>query len=441
MNERLYDAQEAPLKHHPSFATTCLALWSTALMANPGSDPARVVTGKADDYGGRRNNQQQKWTGFVNASRNLGIKGSGGAIPSRFAAGHAATGDLGEPGESPPPRHYDVYLVAGQSNTDGRGTNAHLTGDLAPYAAPQPDVRIFYVNPTNRDPINPRYNTGWRMLAPGYAAPRTSRTLPTHRFGFEVSLGRALAAQDPERNVALIKVSQGGTSLQTHWNPAGDDGNFMWQTFANKVPEALAALTANGDTAEIRGIFWHQGESDGGNPTYQADLVAFIAAVRALTGKPELPFAIGELERDDVTPPVRDRTYQLTAMANVAAADPHTILVSSAGLLTYDGTHFTSEAYIVFGERFAQAFHDFEQGLNYTVVYDGNGATGGDVPVDETAYNSGATATVRGADDLARDGHGFAGWNTQPDGSGAAYADGSVFVITENTTLYAQWEE
>jgi len=261
--------------------------------------------------------------------------------------------------------HYDVYLIAGQSNADGRGYVSDLTGTLAPYAGQQPGVKIFYANPINQNPLNPTWNTGWRTLEPGYGVLGTTASLPATRFGIEVSLGKALAAKDPTRNVVIIKVTQGGTNLHTQWDPnlSGSD-NFMWRTFANKVPEAMAALTASGDTAEIRGMFWHQGESDSTNPTYQSDLVEFIAACRTLTGNPNLPFAIGELERDDITPTVSGRDYQLTAMANVAAADPNTFLVSSAGLPTYDGTHFTSAAYITFGERYATAYHDFLAGLN-----------------------------------------------------------------------------
>ena len=337
------------------------------------------------------------------------------------------------------PKTYDVYLVAGQSNADGRGFTSDLTGGLAHYAGIQENVKIYYVNPTNSNPENPTYNTGWTSLAPGYSvAPGFSGSLPSNRFGFEVSLGKALADHDPERNIAMIKVSRGGTNLHTDWDPSGG-ANYMWQTFANKVPEALAALTANGDTAEIHGMFWHQGESDGSNPTFESDLAQFIAACRTLTGRADLPFAIGELERDDVTPDVKGRSHQLTAMTNVAAADPKTFVVSSVGLLTYDGTHFTSAAYLTFGERYATAYHDFLEGLNYSVSYNGNESTGGALPVDSRIYNSAATATVLGPGSLVKDGHDFGGWNTAANGSGTAYLGGNIFVISENTILYAQW--
>lgn len=77
----------------------------------------------------------------------------------------------------------------------------------------------------------------------------------------------------------------------------------------------------------------------------------------------------------------------------------------------------------------------------FTVTYNANNATSGSVPTDATAYNSGATVTVKGnTGNLARTGYAFGGWNTQADGNGTNYAAGSgTFTITANTTLYAKW--
>ena len=76
---------------------------------------------------------------------------------------------------------------------------------------------------------------------------------------------------------------------------------------------------------------------------------------------------------------------------------------------------------------------------NYSVTYDGNGSTSGNVPVDSTSYSSSAPVTVLGAGDMVKNDHNFADWNTQADGSGVSYPPGSVFAITADTTLYAQW--
>jgi|GEM_PF-3134479 len=76
----------------------------------------------------------------------------------------------------------------------------------------------------------------------------------------------------------------------------------------------------------------------------------------------------------------------------------------------------------------------------YSVTYDGNDATSGSAPTDETAYSSGDQVTVLGnTGSLEKTNYTFNGWNTASDGSGTSYAAGDNFNITANTTLYAQW--
>jgi uncharacterized repeat protein (TIGR02543 family) len=78
----------------------------------------------------------------------------------------------------------------------------------------------------------------------------------------------------------------------------------------------------------------------------------------------------------------------------------------------------------------------------YTVSYDGNGSTGGSVPLDNNAYGQGQSVEVlenMGA--LFKTGYTFVGWNTQANDSGAGYMPRANFtMVTSNVTLYAQWE-
>jgi uncharacterized repeat protein (TIGR02543 family) len=78
----------------------------------------------------------------------------------------------------------------------------------------------------------------------------------------------------------------------------------------------------------------------------------------------------------------------------------------------------------------------------YGITYDGNGATSGTLPTDDTAYAEGSTVTVLGNTGvLDRVGYDFTGWNTAADGSGPAYAEGDTFTMgTAEVTLYAQWQ-
>ena len=76
----------------------------------------------------------------------------------------------------------------------------------------------------------------------------------------------------------------------------------------------------------------------------------------------------------------------------------------------------------------------------YTVTYNGNGNTGGTVPVDGSSpYLSGSLVTVLEPGSLVRTNYTFSNWNTAANGSGTSYSPGSTFTIIANTTLYAEW--
>lgn len=83
----------------------------------------------------------------------------------------------------------------------------------------------------------------------------------------------------------------------------------------------------------------------------------------------------------------------------------------------------------------------YEMQSRYTVTYHPNGATGGTVPIDNGTYEEEMPVTVQSnSGNLVITGYTFAGWNTQPDGSGTAYVANSTFQMgIENITLYAQW--
>jgi hypothetical protein len=77
----------------------------------------------------------------------------------------------------------------------------------------------------------------------------------------------------------------------------------------------------------------------------------------------------------------------------------------------------------------------------YRVTYNGNGNTGGIVPVDSTSYQQGQTVTVLGnTGGLVLAGSIFSGWNTASDGNGTTYAQGQTFAMgSASVTLYAKW--
>ena len=60
---------------------------------------------------------------------------------------------------------------------------------------------------------------------------------------------------------------------------------------------------------------------------------------------------------------------------------------------------------------------------------------------DTKIYNSGDTAAVLSAPASTSTSRMFIGWSTNPDGTGDIYAAGSELTVSENITLYAQWEK
>ena len=88
-----------------------------------------------------------------------------------------------------------------------------------------------------------------------------------------------------------------------------------------------------------------------------------------------------------------------------------------------------------------EVWYDDISSDTWSVTYDANGATSGDVPTDDTEYDAeNKSVTVKGnTGSLAKTGYTFNGWNTKADGSGTGYAAGASFEISSNTTLYAQW--
>jgi iduronate 2-sulfatase len=245
--------------------------------------------------------------------------------------------------------HYDVFIISGQSNCDGRGSAAALTGPLAKWAGPRKDVVIEYSCSTLRGPA--LGSDGFKPLQPGWSvAPGKNRprTLPSGTFGPEVSFGAAMAKAMPGKHIALIKFAEGGTSLKKDWNP--DIRGRLYDAGVAFVTKSLKDLQDKGDTCEIRGMIWHQGESDAGLPAeeYQTLLTTFITRVRTDVGAADMPFGIGDLYDDGERDKVR------AALKATASAVRHAFFVSAEGLKTSDkGTHFDAAGQIELGERYA----------------------------------------------------------------------------------------
>lgn len=75
----------------------------------------------------------------------------------------------------------------------------------------------------------------------------------------------------------------------------------------------------------------------------------------------------------------------------------------------------------------------------YTVTYDGNGHTSGELPSPQTVTN-GTNINIAQVGTMVKEHSDFKGWSTQKTG-GTLLIPGAQFAVTQNTTLYAQWTD
>ena len=139
------------------------------------------------------------------------------------------------------------------------------------------------------------------------------------------------------------------------------------------------------------------------------------------------------------TPGTATATYQYNANGNKAV----TIPITAAKLHNADGT-YTETATANAGDIISYVYGVWggEEPVEFTITFESNGST--EYPVEGTMTPQTVlekTDTALTANTFTREGYNFTGWNTAADGSGTDYADKATVNLTENTTLYAQWED
>lgn len=75
----------------------------------------------------------------------------------------------------------------------------------------------------------------------------------------------------------------------------------------------------------------------------------------------------------------------------------------------------------------------------YSITYDANGADSGTVPASQTKLAGKTVTLAKNSGNLTKEHHTFSGWNTQADGKGQFYGEGTTYATDANVTLYAQW--
>ena len=138
------------------------------------------------------------------------------------------------------------------------------------------------------------------------------------------------------------------------------------------------------------------------------------------------------------TPGKETKTYQYDG-----GPTRHDIPITPARLHNADGS-YTETATASAGDviNYVRGVWGGEEPAELTVTFEANGSE--EYPVEGTMTPqtvNAKTDTALNANSFTRKGYNFLNWNTAADGTGDSYADGATVNLTENTTLYAQWED
>jgi len=238
----------------------------------------------------------------------------------------------------------DLYVVAGQSNAIGWGTDG---AQLAPDAG-DADIKFFYR-------IGDRFDTlvstseSVTTLQPQTAAFRMS---PPTVFGIEMGMARTLRAAG-RTNMAIVKVAYGGTDLYSQWNP--NTANSLLRILQDNISTASIQWNQAGYRVRIAGFFWMQGEWDAKDPTkaaaYLTNLRQLVATARAVSGNEYLPFVVGR-----ITPNWPYATTVRAAQDQLATEDAYVRVVNSDDLPKSDSAHYNSAGEYTLGSRMGSAY-------------------------------------------------------------------------------------
>ena len=230
-----------------------------------------------------------------------------------------------------PNNTFHLYLLIGQSNMAGRGEVESQDKEV--------HLRVFTLNEAGEwvlavEPIH-------------FDKPQIAGVGPGLTFG------KIMADHNPSVRIGLIPCAAGGSPI-TVWKPGG----YWEQTKSKPYDDAIERTKVAMKHGVLKGILWHQGESDSNEndaELYEDRLVALIDLLRTELNTPDTPFIAATLGDFFVGNHPEGQIVNET-LRRIPQRVKHTDCVDSTGLEHKgDYVHFDSSAARELGRRYAEA--------------------------------------------------------------------------------------
>lgn len=270
-----------------------------------------------------------------------------------------------------------LFYLGGQSNMDGYGYVKDLPDSLKTKLK---DVYIFHGNNVVDGTETGGGDGIWEELKPGHGTGFTSdgkRNMYSDRFGVELSFAYTLKQKYPDKKIALVKYSRGGTAIDSLavaewagcWEPDYNSrkGLNQYDYFLKTLDNALKVHDINGDGREDTlipsGILWMQGEQDAAADEaaalrYYANLKRLMDLIRASLRKDDLPVVIGKISdswNNEAGKVWKYGELVQYAQEKYARTDKNAEIIRATRYYKYsDPWHYDSAGYIDFGKQFAE---------------------------------------------------------------------------------------
>ncbi|NII26922.1 sialate O-acetylesterase [Pseudoflavitalea sp. X16] len=233
--------------------------------------------------------------------------------------------------QAPADSNFHLYLLIGQSNMAGRGP--------LDAASKQNDPRILMLDSLHHwvqatDPVH--------FDKPAFVG-----------VGPAISFAQTMLNGNPAIRIGLIPCAWGGSPVNV-WEPSA-----IYLKVAHPYDDAIRRTQIAMQQGVLKGILWHQGESDNDSThakVYLEKLTALIQRLRADLQQPYLPFVAGEIGHFNKTtlinPVINQLPQRVSGTAVVSAKD-----LTDKG----DKLHFDTPSARELGKRYAAAMQLLQQ--------------------------------------------------------------------------------